>query len=159
MFQKKKQNLIQKTKVGYSGTLLTESSAIINWILSSSDERLQKYIVEYNINVPSLSETFNQTKYHISPMTRWIEEETCPGKPSFVGFKNQQQRDQREQEFIKALFPAYINWCERNGYLPLTHISFTDALLLNCPQAKKVRKGPGMFIEGIVLQPKVFDFD
>ena len=126
-------NLIKKNKGHFSGLLVKQSSGIINWILSSSDKHVPRYIVDYQKNVPSFSEVFKQTKYLISPMSRWLEEETVSGKGSFVGFKNQNPKDDREQEYRKVLYPAYCRWSERNGYTALKHINFTETLLLACP--------------------------
>lgn len=156
---KKSYNLIKKNKGHFSGLLVEESSGIINWILSSSDEHVQRYIVDYQKNVPSFSEVFKETKYLISPMSRWLEEETISGEGSFVGFKNQKPTDEKEERYRKALYPAYCRWCERNGYTPLKHINFTEKLLSACPEAKKERKSSGVFIKGVVLQKKVFDLD
>lgn len=155
----KKQVLIEKRRKVFSGQFLAESSGIINWILSSSDEHVAKYIGEYKQNVPSFSQIFEDTKFLVDPISRWVKEETTSGDRSYVGYKTLNPRDLLQENSRKALFPAYFRWSVRNGFTPLNHINFTQNLLIAAPGTEKHRDKVGTFIRGIVLQKKIFDLD
>lgn len=148
------------------GHLAQELPGILNWVLGSSSEKLDKYIVNYEQNVPSLRESLQESRALISPIQQWIKEEVLTGheiQGSYLGYKIKDSKGERERVHRRSLYPAYYAWAARNGLRPLNHIHFTAGLLEVCQNegipARKVRRAAGAYIEGLALSPHIFDRD
>lgn len=148
------------------GELAPELPGILNWALESSPEKLKKYIVDFEHNVPSLRETLQESKGLISPLQLWLKEEVRTGKEvqgSYVGYRIKDSKGERERVHRRSLYPAYCAWAERNGLRPLNHLHFTTSLLEVCQNEgitiRKIRRSAGAYIEGLELSPHIFDRD
>ena len=148
-----------------SGVLADELPGILNWILGSTPESLEKYIVRFEENVLSLQEAIVETKTLLSPLHQWFKEEIIEGEGAYIGYKLNQRDPKGERNWTlrRTLYPAYTSWAERNGIQPLGHHNFSSNLLEVCQSegvsGNKVRREAGYYIEGISLNPKVFNKD
>lgn len=153
----------------WKGSLLPDLPGILNWILSLPKGSTEKYIVNYAKNVPSLESTIQETASLISPLDNWLSQEvnyiTDKGEAfgSYLGYSVQTPKGEREMKERKALYPAFVSWCKREGYTPYKSHTFTLEIMNVCKnkgyRCEKVRRKEGMFITLLSLKDFVFDRD
>jgi Poxvirus D5 protein-like len=96
-------------------------------------------------------------------MVLWVKENLTSGRGAYVGYIKKKELKKKMKGSIRIkLYPAFIVWCQKFGYTPLSHVKFSGELIkalkmegYSCAVIR--RKQLGTFIEGVELKKDVLD--
>jgi phage/plasmid-associated DNA primase len=171
--KEKKDLLRYSPKFGWQGLLVKEMSAIFNWVLDTTRDKVDYLLENIESQVPSLSEEVTNSKLMFNQIFRWVTEEVVPGGGAYLGVQSERNiKNDLESKNRKTLYPAYHRWCSREGITPLSKMRFTNSLmnalrerrrLVFCATANlpafDTRKSAGIYVSGIQLNDKIFNGD
>ena len=99
----------------WGGEFAAELGAIHHRVHQCPEELIKKFIVNFR-DVPEFKDLVDETRAHLSPLKEFIYENVVQGPGALIGNVTQSLADKKMQELRGCLFPAYIEWCKREGY-------------------------------------------
>lgn len=145
----------------FTGPISQELSGIYNWVMEMEGHKAIETIKNPRKTVPSLTDSVYKAAISANSIASWIDEELIAGEGLYIGGAH------IDSDQAQMAYPMYISFCKRQGIKGVSLKVFSTNLISiirsqyseRFPSVSLQKKRTGNYIEGIGINPIVFDTD
>jgi len=147
----KRRLLLEAKGSNITGELVKALPAIFNWVFEMPLETAKQTIKTCNPGQHLLE--------GLNPMKDWAKDELEKGEDAYLGYiKGLSKRDRTLASRSVNLYAYYEAYCERQGYLKVSHKEFFSQLKNSVEwKIDKKRSAKGIKVEGVKLKDEVLE--